>query len=114
MDQKPNILVLCGRNKQRSRTAEQIFRHDARIQIRSAGVSPSSDRKVTENDLRWADLVCVMESTQRDKIKELYSDLELQKIAVLHIPDAYAFMDEELIELLTDSINELLSKEFNL
>lgn len=53
---RPNILVVCGRNKKRSRTAEYIFKNDDRFNIRSAGVSPKSDRQITEKDLNWADL----------------------------------------------------------
>ena len=60
MSNRPNILVLCGRNKKRSRTAEHIFKNDNRFNIRSAGLSPKSDRKISENDLIWAALIFVM------------------------------------------------------
>ena len=110
MTQRPNILVVCGRNKKRSRTAEHIFKNDDRFNIRSAGLSPKSDRKISENDLNWADLVLVMESRQRTKIWELYIHLELPTIEVLNIPDDYEFMDEELVELLSDKINDIMNK----
>lgn len=97
---RPNILVVCGRNKKRSRTAEHIFKSDDRFAIRSAGLSPKSDRKLSEQDLTWADQVYVMESDQRSKIKDLYRHLELPSIEVLHIEDEYAFMDEELVLML--------------
>ncbi len=67
MTNRPNILVICGRNKRRSRTAEHIFKNDPRFNIRSAGLSPKSDRKISESDLHWADLVFVMEPAQRAK-----------------------------------------------
>ncbi len=108
MIDRPNILVLCGRNKKRSRTAEHIFKNDDRFSIRSAGLSPKSDRKISENDLKWADLVFVMETGQRGKIWELYRHLELPPIEVLHIADDYDFMDNELIELLQGRINDSL------
>jgi predicted protein tyrosine phosphatase len=57
MTGRPNILVVCGRNKKRSRTAEYIFKNDNRFNVRSAGLSTKSDRKISENDLNWADLV---------------------------------------------------------
>jgi protein-tyrosine phosphatase len=68
MTERPNILVVCGRNKKRSRTAEHIFKNDSRFNIRSAGLSSKSDRKISENDLHWADLVFVMETEQCAKI----------------------------------------------
>ncbi len=105
MTQRPNLLVVCGRNKKRSRTAEFIFKNDSRFNIRSAGLSPKSDRKISENDLSWADLVFVMESKQKAKLRDQFSHLEMPDIAVLYIPDDYEFMDEELVELLKEKIN---------
>ncbi len=106
MTEKPNLLVVCGKNKKRSKTAEHIFKHDDRFHIRSVGVSPKSTRKISENDLNWADLVLVMETEHRAKIQEIYQHLALPTIKVLDIPDEYEFMDEELVEILTDKINE--------
>lgn len=114
MTERPNILVVCGRNKKRSRTAEYIFKNDDRFNIRSAGLSPKSDRKISENDLNWADLVFVMETGQRAKIWDLYRHLELPKIEVLNIPDDYEFMNDELIEMLTDRINDTLKIVFKI
>ena len=111
---RPNILVVCGRNKKRSRTAEYIFKNDDRFNIRSAGLSPKSDRKLSENDLNWADLVFVMEQDQRNKIHSLYRHLELPSIETLNIPDDYEFMNEELVEMLTDKINDALKLIFKL
>lgn len=108
MKDKPNLLVVCGRNKKRSRTAEYIFKKDDRFFIRSAGVSPKSDRKISEADLQWADLVFVMETDQRAKIRELYRHLPLPPIEVLNIADDYEFMDEELVQLLEDGMNDAL------
>ena len=113
MTERPNILVVCGRNKKRSRTAEHIFKNDNRFNIRSAGLSPKSDRKISENDLNWADLVFVMETNQRAKIWEVYSHVELPNIEILHIPDDYEFMDNELVEILNDRMNEAF-KDFGI
>jgi predicted protein tyrosine phosphatase len=112
MAERPNILVICGRNKRRSRTAEYLFKNDMRFNIRSAGLSPSSDRKISENDLHWANIVLVMETRQRTKIRELYTHMELPDIIILHIPDEYEYMDDELVELLTDRINEILQRVY--
>jgi predicted protein tyrosine phosphatase len=105
MTNRPNILVVCGRNKKRSRTAEHIFKNDNRFNIRSAGLSPKSDRKISESDINWADLIFVMETGQRSKIWGLYKYLQLPPIEILNIEDEYEFMDEELIQMLTDRIN---------
>ncbi len=112
MTEKPNILVVCGRNKKRSRTAEHIFKNDARFHIRSAGVSPQSERKISENDLNWADIVLVMENNHKNKIQKIYTHLELPLIEVLEIEDIYEFMDEYLIEILTNDLNQILKNFF--
>ncbi len=114
MTNRPNILVVCGRNKKRSRTAESIFKNDNRFNIRSAGLSPKSDRKITENDLNWADLIFVMETGQRAKLRELYRYLDIPPIEILNIPDDYEFMDKDLIVILTDRINNTLSLVYQL
>ncbi len=102
---RPNILVVCGRNKRRSRTAENLFKNDSRFAIRSAGLSPKSDRKISVGDLNWADLVLVMEVKQKRKLKEMYPHQDMPVVEVLSIPDIYEFMDEVLVELLTVKVN---------
>ncbi len=106
MNNRPNILVVCGRNKRRSRTAEFIFKNDSRFNIRSVGLSPSSDRKISEKDLLWADLVLVMENNQKSKLQTLYPQVKIKNLGILQIPDDYEFMQPDLVEMLTERINE--------
>jgi len=49
-----------------------------------------------------------METGQRAKIWGLYKHIELPTIEVLHISDDYEFMDENLVEMLSDRINDTL------
>ena len=114
MNERPNILIVCGKNKKRSKTGEHIFRKDPRINIRSAGVSPKSEKKVGEKDIMWSNLIFVMEHDHREKIKEEFSYLRLPKIIVLEIPDEYEFMDKELVEVLNDKVNSCLKEVFNI
>ena len=109
MTDRPNLLVVCGRNKNRSRTAEHIFKNDARFYIRSVGLSSKSQSGITEQDLKWADLVIVMEVGHRARISGLYKHLQLPKIEILNIDDQYEYMDDELVQLLTDRINDTLN-----
>ena len=114
MTERPNILVVCGRNKKRSRTAEFMFKNDDRFNIRSAGLSPMSARKISSSDLNWADLVFVMETEHRTKIWDVYGRTDSLRIDILEIPDEYEFMDEELIEILTDKMNNTLHLVFKI
>ncbi|MDZ4711347.1 MAG: protein tyrosine phosphatase [bacterium] len=72
-----------------------------------AGLSPSSDHKITEKDIQWSDLILVMEAEHRAKNKEQFLYINLPKIDNLNIEDEYEFMDEELVEILKDKINFL-------
>ena len=49
-----------------------------------------------------------MATGYRARIWGVYSHLDLPIIEVLNIPDEYELMDEELVELLTDRINDTL------
>lgn len=107
---RTKILVLCAKNQWRSPTAEQLYRKDPRCEVRSAGVSQQARRRVSANDLAWADLVLVMEKNHRAKLQRLFPD-EAQdvEIQVLDIPDDYQYMDPELVDMLRDHIESLLS-----
>jgi predicted protein tyrosine phosphatase len=87
-------------NKQRSATAERIYRNDPRVEVRSAGVRAEANRRVNEADLRWADVVFAMESAHKRWIVSRFRELELPRIDVLEIPDEFEFLDPELQEML--------------
>src|ERR1700712_953137 len=114
MAERPNILIICGKNKRRSRTAEYIFKNDDRFNIRSAGLSPKSDHKLSENDLNWAGLILVMEKEHRAKIRQLYRHMQLPVIEILNIADEYEYLDKELIQILNDKINDIIKKIYNI
>jgi predicted protein tyrosine phosphatase len=61
-------------------------------------------------DIEWADVVFVMESKQRSRIRESMSHVLGQTpMYVLDIPDDYQFMDPELIDLLQERVESCLS-----
>lgn len=105
---RPKILVVCGRNKRRSRTAEYIFKNDNRFEIRSAGLSSKSDVQLSEKHIKWADLIFVMDNSQRGRINSQYRELNVPDIENLDISDDYEYLDPELIEMLTNRINGTL------
>lgn len=99
-DQRLKVLFICAMNKKRSATAERIYRNDPRVEVRSAGVRTDANRRVSEGDLRWADVVFAMERSHKRWITERFEGLELPRIDVLEIPDDFEFMDPELQEML--------------
>ena len=103
-----NVLFVCSRNQWRSPMAEQVYRNDPRFRVRSAGVSDKARRRLTEGDLEWADVVLAMERAHRSRIVQAFGHLELPPIEILDIPDDFAFMDPELVELITQATEEVL------
>lgn len=108
--ERRNLLVVCGRNKRRSRTAEHIYKNDSRFNIRSAGISRQSDRILSKAGISWADLILVMDDEQKRYIKQMFSSQFLPPIEVLHIDDDYEFMDDELVEILRINIEALVKR----
>lgn len=49
-----------------------------------------------------------MEKGHKNKISNLYRNIELPRIEVLDIEDNYEYLEEELIELLKERINQTL------
>ncbi len=104
-----NILFICSRNKWRSPTGEQIFKKHPELKVRSAGTSPRARKTVNATDLQWADTIFVMEEKHKSRLKaEFRKLLDYKDIQVLDIPDEYQYMDEELVDILQQSVNTYL------
>lgn len=104
-----NLLFVCSQNKWRSPTAEAIYRHDSRVNVRSAGTSSSARKQISEKDLQWADLILVMENKHKKAIANQYRYLDLPPIIVLDIPDDYQYMSHELVKMIQISTEDILS-----
>ena len=99
------LLFVCSRNQWRSPTAEAVWRNSNGVMVRSAGTSPRAKRTVSSSDIRWADVIFVMEHKHKQQIKQKFSQLlKVKTIHVLDIPDEYGYMDPELIDILRDLV----------
>lgn len=106
------LLFICSRNQWRSPTAEAVYQNDPRVEVRSAGVSASARRKVTQKLLLWADVVLVMEPEHKRRVREQFSDIaDDLRIEVLDIPDDYEFMDPELVSLIRERTEPWIERE---
>ncbi|GMN03322.1 low molecular weight protein tyrosine phosphatase family protein [Erythrobacter sp. MTPC3] len=96
-----NFLFVCGKNRLRSPTAEAIFADTSGIAVLSAGVNRDADERVSDELIEWADIIFVMEREHRRKLQAAHAGaLKDTHIAVLGIPDDYAYMDPELTAIL--------------
>ena len=96
-----NVLFICGQNRLRSPTAEQVFANWPGIETASAGLKNEAENPVTPELLEWAHTIFVMERSHRSKLSAKFKGhLGSVRIVCLDIPDDYEYMDPNLIKLL--------------
>ena len=99
-----NVLFVCNQNENRSKTAEFLFKD--RFNTKSAGLF---NNLLTEEQLKWANLVFVMEEFQRTEISKRFPKEYLKKrILCLDIPDYYYFNQPELVDILKVKIDQAI------
>ncbi len=104
------LLFVCSRNRIRSLTAERIFSDVPGVKVRSAGTQPDARIIVTEGHLGWADIVFLMEKSHLNRLRLKYPEaLRSKRVIVLHIPDDYEIMEEDLIHELQSKVSQHLA-----
>ena len=98
------VLFICNQNQNRSKTAEELFRN--KFKTKSAGLY--NEKPVTEKQISWADVIVVMEDSQRSEIAKRFPKLYMKKrILSLDIPDVYLYNQPELVNTLKSKISNL-------
>ena len=104
-----NLLFVCSRNRLRSPTAEAVFAAVPGFCALSAGTAPDAEEPVTPELLDWAGVVFVMEESHRRQLSERFGrHLRGKRVVCLDIPDDYAFMQPELVELLRERVGRAI------
>lgn len=104
-ESKLRVLFICSGNTDRSPTARDVFAADARLDVLAAGLDEDAPRRLSEDDLWWAELVFVMEPRHRDQIRNKYAFWWEERspiLTVLRIPDKFNRGDPELVRMLGD------------
>jgi predicted protein tyrosine phosphatase len=79
------------------------------VSVASAGTSPDAEQQVDHELIAWADLVLVMEARHKRLLTRTFGPaLRDRRLLVLGIPDDYAYMDPELVQLLESRAGALL------
>ena len=103
------LLFVCGKNRLRSPTAEAIFSEYAGLETQSAGVDREAEILVSNELIEWANIIFVMENSQRKKLSNQFQPwLKNKRIICLDIPDKYEYMEPDLVELLKKKVLPLL------
>ncbi len=99
--EKKRFLFVCSQNKLRSLTGEEVFCEHLDVESDSAGLNHDAEVPLCPEQIEWADVIFVMEKIHRSKMNRKFgSYLAGKKVVVLGIPDNYAYMDPELVQLI--------------
>lgn len=96
-------LFVCNFNVNRSKTAEHLFKD--KFKTKSAGLFGGGI--LTEDILRWADVVFVMDEDQEKEVCDRFPFIRSEnKIVCLNISNSYYYNSPDLIELLNKRMKE--------
>ncbi|MEQ9435163.1 hypothetical protein [Hyphomonas sp.] len=103
------VLFVCSRNQWRSPTGEAVFARVDGVSARSAGTASNARRKISLADIRWADLILVMEDKHKSRLSaDFRQEVAYKPVHILDIPDNYKYMDANLIELIRAKAGPLI------
>ena len=100
---KMKVLFVCLANVDRSPTAEEMFRSRPDLEVISAGISAVGGRQLTEELVKWADKIFVMEQEQAEYIEAMVKGAR-SKTVVLDIPDIYPRNHPKLKMIIKDRV----------
>ena len=96
-----HVLFVCGKNRWRSPTAEEIFADHPGITCLSAGLSHDAETVLTPELVDWADQIFVMERVHKTKLAARFREqLSGKRVICLDVPDRFQYMDPALVTLL--------------
>jgi predicted protein tyrosine phosphatase len=111
IERVPRVLFICGKNRLRSPTAEQLFATWPAVETASAGLSDDADTPVSGELLEWAEIIFVMEAAHRARLsKRFRRHLRAQRVICLDIPDRFAYMEPALVDLLVAKVGPHLRR----
>ena len=113
-DKKRKVLFICSKNQWRSPTAEAVWRKHPALSVRSAGTSSSARHKVSVEDIRWADVIFVMEEKHKSRLlADFKTTIERKPLHVLDIPDEYTYMAPALVAEIQESVAAVLGLDYS-
>ncbi len=94
---KKHILFVCDANKHRSVAAEELYKDDARYEVRPAGTRADETRKswrpearqLASEDVDWADRIFAFGNDVYDRLLVKYPASDPSKVIALDIRDIY-------------------------
>ncbi len=109
--QKLRVLFVCTQNKVRSLTAEHLYRVRTDLDVRSCGTAAFAKNQLTEEVMKWADMVFIFDELQAEVIEKKFGKGALGKEVIsLGLEDVYQYKSESLVLKLTAKIEPYLGR----
>jgi predicted protein tyrosine phosphatase len=102
------ILFVCGRNVDRSPTAESMFKGITGLEVKSAGVSYGATVPLTKELIEWADEIYTMEFKHQQALLKMMPSA-WNKVESLEISDIYYRDQPELRQLIVEKMKPYIS-----
>lgn len=79
------------------------------METASAGLAPDAEEECSAELVEWAGIIFVMEKAHRARLQRRFrKSLKSARVVCLDIPDDYAFMQPELVDLLKRKVGPYL------
>lgn len=105
---KKKLLFICNNNLVRSRTAETIMKKNKKFDVKSVGLSPWADIPVSNQSIKWADQIFVMDEEhefQKSRLLQKFPEALKKEVIILEIPSINVIRDDpELTERIKDKL----------
>jgi predicted protein tyrosine phosphatase len=109
--QKLRVLFVCTQNKVRSLTAEHLYRVRPDLDVRSCGTAAFAKNQLTEEVMKWADMVFIFDELQAEVIANRFGKDALGKEVIsLGLEDIYQYKSENLVLKLIAKIEPYLGR----
>ncbi len=96
----------------RSPTAVDISAQINGVATDFAGLSNDADERLSVEHIEWATDIFVMERRQKSRLSQMFgSALKGKRVICLNIPDNYAYMQPELVDLLQARLKTHLRRD---
>jgi predicted protein tyrosine phosphatase len=99
------VLFVCSANIDRSPTAENLFKNQAGLEAKSAGVSKTAFTKLTPQLIEWADQIYVMEPKYKRNVTRMVPEAK-SKTTSLNIGDFYYRNQPALKKMILNQLDE--------
>lgn len=104
---RTKVLFVCSQNRQRSLTAEHLYRGFPVYEVKSAGTSPLARVRIAGEHIAWADLIFAMEKKQQTILEKNFAKtLRGKRLICLDVPDIYYYMEPDLIEQFKERLRD--------